>query len=177
MWWDWICIKWPEAIGLVRRIVGSRRGSIRTQRRLSGGMRHTADFFCPKKMDPIWEQNLIMLLPCFLAQLSFQDNLVLLAYWTLYVFNLYQNDSSTTHVLTTKNRGFQGGTSGKEPTCQCKRQNLLSQEDPLEEGMEILSSIPAWRIPWTEETGMLQSMGSQRIRHDWSDLAHTHNHE
>ena len=37
----------------------------------------------------------------------------------------------------------------------------LSQEDPLEKGMATHSSIPAWRIPWTEEPGELQSMGSQ----------------
>ena len=37
----------------------------------------------------------------------------------------------------------------------------MGQEDPLEEGMETHSSILAWRIPWTEETGGLQSMGSQ----------------
>ena len=38
----------------------------------------------------------------------------------------------------------------------------LRQEDPLEEGMETHSSTPAWRIPWTEEPGGLQSMGSER---------------
>ena len=38
----------------------------------------------------------------------------------------------------------------------------LSQEDPLEEGMATHSSIIAWRIPWTEEPGGLQSMGSQK---------------
>ena len=36
------------------------------------------------------------------------------------------------------------------------------------------SRILAWRSPWTEEPGGLQSMGSQRVRHDWRDLAHTH---
>ena len=41
----------------------------------------------------------------------------------------------------------------------------LGQEDPLEKGMATRSSIHAWRIPWTEETGGLQSMGSQRVRH------------
>ena len=41
----------------------------------------------------------------------------------------------------------------------------LDQEDPLGKGMAILSSIFAWEIPWTEESGRLQSMGSQRIRH------------
>ena len=50
---------------------------------------------------------------------------------------------------------------------------LLSQEDPLEKGMASHPSILAWRIPWTEEPGGLQSMGSQRVRHDWSDFTHT----
>ena len=44
----------------------------------------------------------------------------------------------------------------------------------LEEGMATHSSVPAWRIPWTEEPGGLQSMGSQRVRHNWNNLAHTH---
>ena len=38
--------------------------------------------------------------------------------------------------------------------------------------MATHSSILAWRIPWTEEPGRLQSIGLQRVRHDWSDLAH-----
>ena len=42
----------------------------------------------------------------------------------------------------------------------------LGQEDPLEKGMTAHSSILAWRIPWTEEPGMRQSVGSQRVRHD-----------
>ena len=42
----------------------------------------------------------------------------------------------------------------------------LGGEDPLEKGMVIHFSIPAWRIPWTEEPGGLQSMGSQRVGHD-----------
>ena len=48
----------------------------------------------------------------------------------------------------------------------------LGWEDPLEEGMATHSSILAWRIPWTEEPGGLQSIGLQRVRHDWSNLAH-----
>ena len=50
---------------------------------------------------------------------------------------------------------------------------ILGQEDPLEEGMATHSSILAWRIPWTEEPGGLQSMGSQRVRCNWSELACT----
>ena len=42
----------------------------------------------------------------------------------------------------------------------------LGWEDPLEEGMATHSSIFAWRIPWIEEPGRLQSIGSQRVRHD-----------
>ena len=43
---------------------------------------------------------------------------------------------------------------------------FLGQEDPLEEEMANHSSILAWEIPWTEESGGLQSMGSQRVRHN-----------
>ena len=43
---------------------------------------------------------------------------------------------------------------------------ILSQEDPREKRMATHSNILAWRIPWTEEPGGLQSMGLQRIRHD-----------
>ena len=42
----------------------------------------------------------------------------------------------------------------------------LGQEDPLEKEMATHSSILAWRIPWTEEPGGLQSMGKHRVRHD-----------
>ena len=42
----------------------------------------------------------------------------------------------------------------------------LGREDPLEKGIAIHSSILAWEIPWTEEPGRLQSMGSQRVGHD-----------
>ena len=42
----------------------------------------------------------------------------------------------------------------------------LGQEDPLEEGMATYSSILAWKIPWTEEPGGLQSIGLHRVGHD-----------
>ena len=50
----------------------------------------------------------------------------------------------------------------------------LGWEDPLEESMATHSSILAWRIPWTEEPGWLQSIGSHTVGHYWSDLACTH---
>ena len=46
------------------------------------------------------------------------------------------------------------------------RVRSLGREDPLEKEMAIYSSSIAWKIPWTEELGRLQSMGSQRVGHD-----------
>ena len=62
---------------------------------------------------------------------------------------------------------FPGGSDGKESACNVgDRVQSLGQEDPLEKEMATHSSIPAWRISWTEEPGGLQSIGSQRVRHD-----------
>ena len=52
------------------------------------------------------------------------------------------------------------------PAMQETRVQSLGQEDPWEKGMAIHSSILAWRIPWTEEPGRLQSMELQRVGHD-----------
>ena len=52
------------------------------------------------------------------------------------------------------------------PAMQETQVQVLGWEDPLEEGMAIHSSILAWRIPQTEEPCWLQSMGSQRVRHN-----------
>ena len=52
------------------------------------------------------------------------------------------------------------------------RVRSLGWEDPLEKGMATHSGILVWRIPQTEKAGGLQSMGSQRVRYNWSDLAH-----
>ena len=49
------------------------------------------------------------------------------------------------------------------PVIQETQVQFLGQEDPLEKGMATHSSIVAWRIPWTEEPGGLQSMGLQRV--------------
>ena len=53
------------------------------------------------------------------------------------------------------------------PTVQETRVQSLGWEDPLEKEMATHSSILAWKISWTEEPGGLQSMGSQRVGHDW----------
>ena len=55
-----------------------------------------------------------------------------------------------------KNLPANDGGAGSIPGC----------EDSLEKGVAPHSSVLAWRIPWTEEPGRLQSMGSQRVRHD-----------
>ena len=62
------------------------------------------------------------------------------------------------------------------PACRSHRRLRFHpwvRKIPLEESMASHSSILAWRIPRTEEPGRLQSMELQRIRHDWSDWAHT----
>ena len=66
---------------------------------------------------------------------------------------------------------FTRGTSGKETACM--QISSLDQEDPLEEGTATHSSILVWKIPWMEEPGGLWFIGSQRVGHDWSDLACT----
>ena len=64
--------------------------------------------------------------------------------------------------------GFPGGLNGKESACQCRRQQVgsLAWDNLLEKEMATPSSILAWRIPWKEEPGGLQSMGSQRVGHN-----------
>ena len=52
------------------------------------------------------------------------------------------------------------------PAMQETQVQPLGPEEPLEEGMATHSSILAWRIPWAEEPGGLQSLGSQRVEHD-----------
>ena len=64
-------------------------------------------------------------------------------------------------------QGLPWWVSDKESTCTTgDAGSVLGQEDPLEKEMAAHSSILAWEIPWTEEPGRLQSMGSQRVRQD-----------
>ena len=65
--------------------------------------------------------------------------------------------------------GFPGGPVVKNsPAKQETQIQFLGQEDPLEKEMATHSSILAWEIPWREEHGGLQCMGSQKVRHDWA---------
>ena len=67
-------------------------------------------------------------------------------------------------VLLRSLNDFPGGSEGKESASMQKtRLRSLGLEDTLEKGIATHSSILAWRIPWTEEPGRLQSMGSQRV--------------
>ena len=70
--------------------------------------------------------------------------------------------------------------SGKEPTCQCRRHERFKfdpwVEDPLEKEMATHSSILNWEIPWTEEPSGLQSIGSQRVGHNWAANTFTSNY-
>ena len=50
------------------------------------------------------------------------------------------------------------------PTVQEMQVQSLGWEDPLEKGMATHSSVLAWKVPWTEDSGRLQSMGSQRVQ-------------
>ena len=62
------------------------------------------------------------------------------------------------------------------PAMQETRFRSLGQEDPLEKRMATHSSILAWRIPWTEEPGSLQSTGSKTVEHNRATNACTHTH-
>ena len=63
--------------------------------------------------------------------------------------------------------GFSGGSDGKEYSCSAGDPGaILGSEISLEKEVATHSSILAWRIPWTEEPGELQFMGSQRVGHN-----------
>ena len=75
--------------------------------------------------------------------------------------------SAQIHLVYTR---FPDGASGKQSSCQCRKcrrswVRALGWEDFLEEEMAPHPRILAWKIPWIEEPGGLQSMGLQRVRH------------
>ena len=79
-------------------------------------------------------------------------------------------------VLMTNRLGLPRWLHDQESACQFRRCrfNPWVREDPLEEVMATHSSILAWKVPWTEESGRLQSMGLQRSQTQLSDLAQMH---
>ena len=79
----------------------------------------------------------------------------------------------TTTTTTTKHLTSLVAQTGKHlPTMWETRVQSLGWEDLLEKEMATHSNILAWKIPWTEEAGRLQSMGSQRVGHDWTTSLH-----
>ena len=83
------------------------------------------------------------------------------------------------HTHSHVHTGFTGGSVVKNPPAmqepqETQVQSLGCWEDPLQKGLATHSSIPAWRRPWTEEPGGLQSVGLQRLRDNCRDLARRH---
>ena len=77
-------------------------------------------------------------------------------------------------VVTRIYMGFPGGSDSKESACNAGDPGSIpGQEDLLQKGTATHSSFLAWRTPWTEEPGELQSIGSQRNGHDWVTNTHT----
>ena len=129
----------------------------------------------------IWEKRL----SCFIILLEYllglHDGQPRVATWEL----MGQGLLHIHLTLLIRKMGFSGNASGKEPTCQCRRHTRHGFDHWVRRspggGMATHSSILALRIPWTEEPGGLQSMGSQRVGHKWSNLVrstqHTRNKE
>ena len=80
---------------------------------------------------------------------------------------LWNPRASVTGMHCSLTGGLPVGAHGKESACQCRRHEMwvasLGREDPLKEDMATHSSVLAWRVPWAEEPGGLQSMGSQGV--------------
>ena len=73
------------------------------------------------------------------------------------------------HVIPSTQRASQVTQRVKNPPAMQETQvRFLRQEDPLKEGMAVHSSILAWRIPWTEESGGLQSLELKRVGYNWA---------
>ena len=83
-----------------------------------------------------------------------------------YKWTCLQDENKLTDIE--KKQGYPGGSDGKESACDGGDQGSIHQEDPLKNEMAIHSNTLAWKIPWEEEPGRLQSMGSQRVRHNWA---------
>ena len=82
-------------------------------------------------------------------------------------------------MLVTNVLDLPGGSDGKESACNAgDLGSILGGEDPLEKGLVTCSSIVAWRIPWTQEPGGLQSMGHKESdttkQLNWTELNYDH---
>ena len=99
--------------------------------------------------------------------------------WLATVCGIAESDMTEQLILSLSffYKGFPGGSAVKNlPAVQEMQETrvpFLGQEDPLEEKMATHSSILARIIPWTEDPGRLQSIGSQRVRQDWASNTFT----
>ena len=73
------------------------------------------------------------------------------------------------HLMVDVTTSLVAQTAKRLPVMQEARVRFLGREDPLEKEMAMHSSTLAWKTPWTKEPDRLRSMGSQRVRHDWSN--------
>ena len=101
--------------------------------------------------------------------------------WTKRVIGLSMNSATSgqwvsLRVILSPRASLVAQTIKNLPAVQETWVQSLGQEDPLEKGMATYSNMLAWRIPWTEESGVLQSMRSQRVGHNWATNTHTHIH-
>ena len=76
------------------------------------------------------------------------------------------NPPPPTHKLTLSYPSLVAQVAKNRPATQLTWVGSLGREDPMEEGMAMHPSIPAWEIPWTEESSGLQSIGLRRVRYD-----------
>ena len=94
--------------------------------------------------------------------------------WVVFNFKLIWINLQWIYSFYVTPRAFPGGSVVKNLPVVQKMQEIqvrsLGHEEPLEEGIATYSSILAWRIPWREEPGGLQSMGLQRVGHDWTRM-------
>ena len=81
---------------------------------------------------------------------------------------IYSRASSEQTSLDQRYSEAMAQTVKRLPAMQETQVQFLGQEDPLEKEMAIHSSTLAWKIPWTEEPDRLESMGSQRVGHNWA---------
>ena len=86
--------------------------------------------------------------------------------WWAAIFGVAQSRTQLKRLSSSSSRVAQ--MVKNLPTVQETWVRSLGQEGPLEKGMATHSSVLAWRIPWTEEPGRLQSLGLQTVRHDWA---------
>ena len=112
--------------------------------------------------------------------ISLQQKVLGLAHWCLIIispFILMKYFITILHRWVICIEELPWWLSGKESALMQETWvQSLGWEHPLEEGMATHPSMLTRRIPWTEEHGGLQSIGSKRIRHDWSNLVNMHLH-